>query len=353
LVTIEGGYSHGHTNRIFDHTGNGTLELDHLRLTDAKYGTAGNLQANGGCVYSSGTVYLTHTTVSACHAVTTGAAQANGGAVWGRGVKLNQSVVTNSTVAAFLAAADGGGIMTDLLGLSAKDSTISNNFAISYAANPNASGGGASIRGPAIFERSTISGNQADFGGGIASTRSTALANSTVAKNTALDGYGGLWIQNAVSMYNSTVAFNNANGFGRVAGIRADSIYAVSSLLAGNTTIAGSPPVAADVESSDGQVGGFRNFITAAVNGTQLPMDTRGGCPRLAPLLDNGGPTYTVALLPASPAIDVGEDPFSLGTDQRGVGFPRMAGPFADIGAYEWTANSGDVINQSGFELCE
>jgi hypothetical protein len=353
IVTIDGGYRQGHANRIFDHTGNGTLQLDHLQLSDAKYGTAGNLQANGGCVYSSGTVYLTHTNVNACYAVTTGAAQANGGALWGNGVKLNDSVVTNSTVMAFLAAADGGGIATDLLGLRAKDSTISRNVAISYSANFSAQGGGALIKGPAIFERSTISGNQADFGAGLLNAQPMALANSTVANNIATRGYGGLEVHAALSLYNSTVVFNEANEYGRVAGIHADSVYAVSSLLARNTTVAGGTVTPADVESSDGQVSGFSNFIMAAATGTMLPMDTRGGCPRLAPLLDNGGATRTVALLPASPAIDVGDDPFTLGTDQRGAGFPRVVGPHADIGAYEWSVTSGDVINQSGFEVCE
>jgi hypothetical protein len=63
--------------------------------------------------------------------------------------------------------------------------------------------------------------------------------------------------------------------------------------------------------------------------------------------------TRTLALLPGSPAIDKGADPFSLGTDQRGAGFPRDVGASADIGAYEWSAGSGEFINRSGFESCE
>ena len=53
LVTIEGGYSQGHFNRIFKHVApTGTLHLDHLVLTDAKYLASGNQAARGGCVYS-------------------------------------------------------------------------------------------------------------------------------------------------------------------------------------------------------------------------------------------------------------------------------------------------------------
>ncbi|MFI5365855.1 MAG: choice-of-anchor Q domain-containing protein [Candidatus Binatia bacterium] len=60
--------------------------------------------------------------------------------------------------------------------------------------------------------------------------------------------------------------------------------------------------------------------------------------PKLGPLQDNGGPTFTQALLPGSPAIDAGDDavtgaPLNLTTDQRGL--PRKAGMHVDIGAYE------------------
>ena len=55
--------------------------------------------------------------------------------------------------------------------------------------------------------------------------------------------------------------------------------------------------------------------------------------PKLGPLANNGGPTLTIALLPGSPAIDAGDDSSAPPTDQRG--FPRPAGPAADIGAFE------------------
>ncbi len=63
--------------------------------------------------------------------------------------------------------------------------------------------------------------------------------------------------------------------------------------------------------------------------------------PLLGPLQDNGGPTFTHALLPGSPAIDAG-NAFGLTTDQRG--FPRPydlpgitnASDGSDIGAYEF-----------------
>jgi hypothetical protein len=54
----------------------------------------------------------------------------------------------------------------------------------------------------------------------------------------------------------------------------------------------------------------------------------------LGPLLDNGGPTLTMALLSGSPAKDSGALTDSE-WDQRGPGYPRLVNGATDIGAYE------------------
>jgi hypothetical protein len=62
--------------------------------------------------------------------------------------------------------------------------------------------------------------------------------------------------------------------------------------------------------------------------------DSGPGSPR--PALgnaNNGGPTQTLALLPASPAIDAGSDMACPPIDQRGIS--RSQGPHCDIGAFE------------------
>jgi len=53
------------------------------------------------------------------------------------------------------------------------------------------------------------------------------------------------------------------------------------------------------------------------------PADTIRFDPMLAPLADNGGRTWTHALLDGSPAIDDGNNEAGLLYDQRGPGFPR------------------------------
>jgi hypothetical protein len=68
----------------------------------------------------------------------------------------------------------------------------------------------------------------------------------------------------------------------------------------------------------------------------------------LGPLRDNGGPTYTMALLVGSPAIDAiptsptnyctdlsAPQPQPVLTDQRGVARPQPTGSNCDIGAFE------------------
>jgi hypothetical protein len=69
------------------------------------------------------------------------------------------------------------------------------------------------------------------------------------------------------------------------------------------------------------------------VNGNRIGTATAPINPLLGPLADNGGPTKTMALMQGSPAIESGSNTANLATDQRGL--PRVAGLFADIGAYE------------------
>lgn len=65
--------------------------------------------------------------------------------------------------------------------------------------------------------------------------------------------------------------------------------------------------------------------------------------PLLGLLQDNGGPTWTMALIPGSAALDTGDDaicaaPPVNNLDQRGVIRPQ--GAHCDIGAFEWVCPS-------------
>jgi len=97
---------------------------------------------------------------------------------------------------------------------------------------------------------------------------------------------------------------------------------------------------------------GGSNLIRTAVVGSPLPPPhaLSSACPLLGPLRNNGGPTWTHALLSHSPGIDQGSNPMIFGGDQRGPTYTRVSGSAADIGAYE--VNQADVIFNSGFDGC-
>jgi hypothetical protein len=70
------------------------------------------------------------------------------------------------------------------------------------------------------------------------------------------------------------------------------------------------------------------------------PGDFSNTDPLLGPLTDNGGPTFTHALLAGSPAIDTGDPTDFPHTDQRGINRPVDGDgdgtATCDIGAYEY-----------------
>ena len=69
------------------------------------------------------------------------------------------------------------------------------------------------------------------------------------------------------------------------------------------------------------------------VNEGTMSLDIISVAPLLGPLADNGGPTWTHALLSASPAVDEGAGgPDCLPVDQRDMVRPQ--GVACDIGAY-------------------
>ncbi|WP_306422132.1 choice-of-anchor Q domain-containing protein, partial [Nostoc sp. CHAB 5715] len=85
---------------------------------------------------------------------------------------------------------------------------------------------------------------------------------------------------------------------------------------------------------------GSTGFTTSTLVGTQTnPID-----PRLSPLQNNGGTTFTNALLADSPAINAGNNaliPAGITTDQRGAGFNRISKGTVDIGALEFNGLNG------------
>ena len=156
--------------------------------------------------------------------------------------------------------------------------------------------------------------------------------------NVIYNGTGGaIWNAQTLTMTNCTLSGNSAtvNGGGIYNGINgsADSILKIGS------TILNAGPSGENIFNDT-------SFYHATVVslGYNLSSDNGGGYltatgdrsntdPRLGPLQDNGGPTFTHLPAGNSPAIDAG-DP-ALWTDQRGPGFVRVVNDRPDVGALE------------------
>lgn len=336
--TIDG----GGLQRVFHHTGAGTLEIDGLTVTHGKY--AGD-PALGGCIFSNGDVYLLGTTVNACQARGTGGTTqgAKGGGVFAQGmIRTLESRITGNVASTTQSAvlAWGGGLFSGT-GLAVSDSVISGNQTSPYEPGLG-TGGGALAIGDSVVSGSAVYGNQADTGGGLALFGNSAqVVDSTISTNNS--GSSALLFDAGTStLSNSTVAFNTAGAF--TAGVASSYALALySSIVADNRMFGGG----ATQDLNAATVLGSHNLI---VSSTNVPPGSLNDDPALLPLAANGGFAPTHALSPQSPAIDQG-DAQGLTTDQRGTGYARVVGLAADIGAFERQgAQDGDYIFVDGFD---
>ncbi len=204
------------------------------------------------------------------------------------------------------------------------------NFGTMYVTNTSildnyafeSAGGVYNAVGTMYLTNCTVSGNRAGgaSGGGIyngstAFGGTLVLTNVTVANNTVAGRGGGIYHDNT-----GTVTIRNS--------IIADNISSTSN----------HPDMSGDVSSQ-----GY-NLITNTVGSFGwINSDLLNRKALLAPIGNNGGMTWTHAILPGSPGINAGNndlarDPANntpLTHDQRGCAHFRVVGGTVDIGAYE------------------
>lgn len=229
----------------------------------------------------------------------------------------------------------GGGISLFLANKATfTDVTLENNQAffnggglyVEYGANVN-------------LERVTVYSNTANFGGGIfyqsvyVDSR-LAITNTTIYSNAAQTIGGGLYINYYYASYamvnNATIASNRAITGWNIYNNQS-AITLTNSIVADATGANASKNCAGNPTASIGSGGhNLDSGNSCGLSGTDDKVNTN---PSLeGTLADNGGKTWTLALLGGSPAINGGDDSACPATDQRGV--PRM--PPCDIGAYEY-----------------
>ncbi len=204
--------------------------------------------------------------------------------------------------------------------------------------------GNGSSEGGAIFANSstlrlvacTMSGNvtgSGKHGGGVWSNSSTLeVTNSTLSGNTATGAQGGAIYANGGSLLvsNTTVASNVAAAASG-GGIYRNGIPLTlrNSIVADNT--------GGQINGSGTITGNGLNLVEGGCTG--CPGGTLTADPALGALANNGGNSYTQALLAGSPALNTAVLAFALATDQRGVVRPQGAAP--DIGAFELVPAGG------------
>lgn len=265
-------------------------------------------------------------------------------------VNVNQSVTIQGDL--FTGSTVNGGNTASVFTIVASNTVTLNSLTITGGNAGNSSsneGGGIQNNGTLTVVQSSIIGNIASggaegLGGGIFNAGGGALVviNSTISGNQVFGGSpagGGIYNNGGtVTLVNTTLDGNNSAGTG--GGI--DNASGTLNLT--NTIIAGSIGGAGDCTNS-GTIGtNDHNFVG---DGSCSPL--LSGDPKLGPLMANGGPTFTQALMAGSTAIDAGDDavlgdPLDLATDQRGEGFPRKVCAHVDIGAYEFGAASAPTL---------
>jgi CSLREA domain-containing protein len=378
-VSISGGSSVG----IFSVNPGAELTLQNLVLINGRAGT-------GGGIYNNGTLTLTGSTLSGSHAINSGGGiysayggtmsitnstlsgnyAADGGGIenWGR---MN---ITGSTLSGNIAefagginnlgtlnitesilsgngAFNGGGILNQST-ITITNSTLSGNSAT------NVGGGIENYSGMLTITNSTLSGNSAGYGGGIENMSSMNITGSTLSGNSAGASGGGISNGWMMTITNSTLSGNSAGSHG--GGIfNYSTLTIMDSTLSGNSAYggggidnySGTLTITNSIVANSPSGGECTASSPITDNGHNISSDdtcgfdpANGSLPNTNPLLgvlaDNGGPTWTHALLEGSPAIDAGDDAQCPASDQRGVHRPldgnRDGLAVCDIGSFEY-----------------
>ena len=358
----------GKIDRVFDVAKDRSAAIEGVTIRN---GYAGD----GGGIYNYGVLTVSDAVISG-----------NKADLWGGGIyNFGTLTVMNSTISQNFAPNAGGGIHNDGflhdVTLTVIDSTISRNATLTDGSAivaegildliRNGLGGGIFNHGQSnmLVTRSTISQNSSNFGGGIFQGSGTmTIVNSTISQNSAMTDGGGIYNGlGSVNVLNTSIVFNDADsdrdpnggtGGGVFNGIdslpnKPPPVFNLrNTLVAGNTVH--NAPIYDDCYGNLGLYGS--NLFSAVGAGCTVDGDwgTLGHwnpfSGTLGPLQNNGGPTWTHALMPGSNAIDGGDPLFgcvdfngnAVATDQRGVVRPQ--GSRCDIGSYEFYASTNTAL---------
>ncbi len=312
-VTIMG----TNTFRIFTLVNSAAVVMTNITISN---GGGGGVTGSGlgGAIYmgDSGTLTLNDCTIA------NSTASAFGGGIY---MSLSATLhVNRSSFSGNTASSWGGAIYVDTSGtVNLNTSTLSGNSATS------GEGGAISNWGTLNAVNNTLSGNSApsNAGGAVSNYGTMTFTNNTIVQNTA-DFVGGIVNWATATIDNNIIALNVGTG----------SVPDLWGAYAGSYNLIG------NIDDSSG-VSGAPNIVGTGAS----PLD-----PMIGPLQDNGGPTFTRALLTGSPALNNGNSP-AYSTDQRGyprqtisLNFGGLPGDGSDMGAFEGLAPSSSNVSIGG-----
>ncbi len=236
------------------------------------------------------------------------------------------------------------------------------NLSIRNGLAPDNGGGILNNVGKLKLENVTLSANRAAIdGGGLSNYYVANLVNVTISGNSAKDSGGGIFApgSSSTTLRNVTVAANtadaDANGLGDGGGFSTIGTFSTYNSLIGDNADASPLPADQDPDCASGPDFFPRYTLievfkpATCLVGFNPGTNVTGQDPALGPLLDNGGPVRTHALLAASPALGAGTGgglDTCAPTDARGA--PRTLSPPCDLGAYELVKCRGVAATRIG-----
>jgi hypothetical protein len=326
-----------------------TLAISDTTITD----NAADFEG-GGIYNAEGNVVLTAIQLR------NNAAATDGGGLYSE----DGSVLVQSSWIADNHGRSGGGIFTIDSSLTVDQSTITGNAASRDGGGISSDSSVSAVNAKLLVAASTIAGNTGTYGGGIDSVfTDTTIVNSTLSGNQARRDGGGIHNYGLLHVSHSTITANQADfdgddnlpeggGIFSGVGFQPRAVLA-NTIVAGNTKGLSSLPD--DIGGLVDPLGSHNLIGDAATSGGLVDASAGNivgnlgtGTRDIATILDvqltdNGGPTWTHALVAGSSAIDAASSTLTL--DQRGSA--RMLDgsgdgqATSDIGAYEFVSLTG------------
>jgi CSLREA domain-containing protein/uncharacterized repeat protein (TIGR01451 family) len=329
-VTLTGGNIGGAepTGAGLEKTG-GSLTLVNSAVTGNTSTSNAAGPRGGGIDNVAGDLTVLNSTISENHLVSS-TQNTMGGGIWD-GASSVALTISGSRIAGNTSGKGSGGGIFSNTGFQISGTTIDGNEA------DGSVGGGVHLAGgTGVVTSSTVSNNIAQSpsttGGGIFANAPLQVTNATITGNKSLGGGstvgGGIHSNDTLTLTNVTLDANTANIHNNLQNNGPTTF--VNTIVSNGQGSTPNNNCEQPITTSLGHNIDSGNSCGFTAAGDQINTD-----PKLGPLANNGGPTFTEMPALDSPALNAGLASKCPATDQRGVARPQDG--VCDIGAVERT----------------